>query len=237
MSAAIAEFSKEVSTKLQAKHGESVANEFMGIYHKLNGSHFKNFAWLKELDFVELQQEADSKEQRKRNLEAIVAGLELFKDLRAYGKIHQHYSKLLSMANMPPVVELCLPEPVPVEGGHNGTAPSLIVEEIKAEPACEVKPKRVRKPKIKIDTTLKNEVITPDAVLPDIVEDICGTKVAVDKKMKRTTKKKSPAESPSATNQSSSTLTKNYVIKVTPNMTEKQKEAVLTRVKKMLSKA
>jgi len=228
MSAAVAEFNKDVSTRLKEKYGEQVANEYMGIYHKLHGTPFKNFAWLKETDFVERQQEADSKEQRKRNLEAIVAGLELFKDLRAYGKIYQQYAKDLAMANFPDVVELCMPEPI--------IAPKLEVEELKAEPAVEMKPKRVRKPNIKIIDTPKNELVVPDAVLPDIVEDICGAKVPLDKKMKRVSKKKSPVASPSATSQSASPLTKNIVVKIEPNMTDKQKEVVMGRVKKMLNK-
>lgn len=229
MSAAVAEFSKDVANRLKAKYGEQVATEYMGIYQKLHGSPFKNFAWLKETDFVERQQEADSKEQRKRNLEAIVAGLELFKDLRAYGKIYQQYAKDLAMANFPTVVELYMPEEPIV-------APKLEVEELKTEPAVEMKPKRVRKPKIKIIDTPKNELVVPDAVLPDIVEDICGAKVPLDKKMKRVTKKKSPVVSPSATSQSASPLTKNFVVKIEPNMSEGQKEAVLARVKKMLNK-
>lgn len=226
MSAAIVEFSNEVSARLKAAHGEQVGNEFMGIYHKLNGSPFKNFAWLKEIDFVARQQEADTPAQRKRNLEAIVAGLELFKDLRAYGKIYQHYKKELDGGAMPAVVEAVMPE-----AGHNGSAPHLVVSEaaenivIQPEPAVEVKKaKRVRKPK-----AVKTE-------LPKTAIDIAGNEVPI---VVAKTQKKSPrpAVVPSSEAQSPSPLTeekKTVMIAIKPKMTDKQKHALMERVKKLL---
>lgn len=217
MSAAVADFNTEVGTKLKEKHGDSVGNEFMGIYHRLNGGPFKNFAWLKELNFVKMRQEGDSEEQKKRNLEAIVAGLELFKDLKCYGKIYQHYKKELEGGAVPDVVQIMMPQKPPV----------IVVEsEVKSEPVVEKK--RV---------TRKKKVPQNEVVLPDTVTDICGTEVKVDKKyVKRASKKKEQdfSSEKDQSSLSSSEGKKALVVKYNPKMTDKQKQALIEKVRQML---
>jgi len=226
------EFHNELSGKLKQKYGDDVANEYMAIYHNLNGTPFKNLAWLKEFDFVKRRMEDSTEAERHRNLEAIVAGLELFKDLRAYGKVYNHYKAELET---PSVVKAVLPDAV-----ASATAPKLVVSEhpknevIKPEPALEIKPvKRTRKVKREIKTEL-----------PAVVEDICGAKVPVElpKGAKTVSKKKtSQLVAQSSEVQSQSLLTKpvsgkrSIVVSVKPGMSDEEKEAVLTRVRNHLN--
>lgn len=220
MSAAIVEFNKEVADKLKAKYGNDKANVYMGVYHKLNGSPFKNFAWLKEFDFVQRQQSEMSADEKKRNAEAIVAGLELFKDLRAYGKVYQHYVAELEKMNAPSsVVEAVLPKAEEIVKPMESEVPK---NEVIAIPEKPTKTRKIKKPK---------------AEIPEVVSDICGAKVPVDKELvKKSQKKKSTQDVTLSTDQSPSALTekKAHTIVIKPNMSEKQKKQMLERVRSIL---
>ena len=85
------EFLSELTGKLTEKHGAAKAEEYMKVYTKLNESPFKNLAWMKELEYLSKKMEGMSDVEKRTIYEAILAGLELYKSQRAYGKIYNHY--------------------------------------------------------------------------------------------------------------------------------------------------